>query len=111
MKNNLALTVSVFTISVSILVSILTTTLFILMFSSEFSKNGISGNSGNLNLSSPAQNTANITGYDWLQLNNQSDNKIHLLNGQVYITSPSLLWNGEVVATQDWVKEFCGQDK
>jgi len=62
-----------------------------------------SGEAGVVNLS--GDTTAYITGYEWLQLNNESDNKIHLHNGQVRVTSPNFNWGGDTVATQTWVLE------
>jgi len=65
----------------------------------------LSGKGGYLSLAQPQ--TASLTGYDWLQLNNKSDNKIHLSKSQIFVTSPSFMWNGETVATREWVEEFC----
>ena len=52
-----------------------------------------------------------VTGYDWLQLNNTSGNKIHLYGGTtIQVSSPSFQWNGDDVATKSWVINFCNSE-
>ena len=89
---------------VSAMVSAIVTTVIVISLVSNFSNNGVSGKGGYFSISG---NSATLTGYDWLQLNNKSDNKIQLANGKVFVTSPSFEWNGETVATREWVEKFC----
>ena len=88
----------------TIIISVVASLLVNFLFFAVFTDKGISGTGGYVSVSKPS---ATITGYEWLQLNNKSDNKISLANGSIFITSPSLLWNGEIVATEKWVKEYC----
>jgi len=60
----------------------------------------IDGDGGTVNTS---EQIAYVTGFNWLQLNNKSDNKIHMFDGQVRVTSPNFNWGGDIVATRDWV--------
>lgn len=95
----------IITMFVSAMVSAIVTTVIVLSVVGNFSNNEVSGKGGYFSLAQPQ--TATLTGYEWLQLNNKSDNKIHLSNGKVFVTSPSFIWNGETVATREWVEEFC----
>ena len=89
------------TILLSAIVSAIVTSA--ILFSTYTTK--ISGEGGSLGVSDAS--VAYLTGFQTLQLNQAVDNKISLYDNKIYLTTNSLLWNGETVATQKWVEETC----
>ena len=75
----------------------------LVVFSRGAYKDTLSGAGGYFDISDPA--SATLTGYNWLQLNQTSNNKIQLFSGQARVESPNFNWGGETVATRDWVSD------